>query len=54
MLIRSKVFTIGVRDTQQFSNQIIEVLFQMSVHVYSFLLGQIEVHFLEKDGGGAE
>ena len=26
----------------------------MSVHVYSFLLGQIEVHFLEKDGDGAE
>ena len=54
MLIRSKVFTIGLRDTQQISNQIIEVLFQMSVHVYSFLLGQIEVHFLEKDGDGAE
>ena len=54
MLIRSKVFTIGLRDTQQISNQITEVLFQMSVDVYYFLLGQIEVHFLEKDGDGAE
>ena len=54
MLIRSKVFTIGLRDTQKISNQITEVLFQMSVDVYYFLLSQIEVHFLEKDRGGAD